>query len=200
MIKGIAIGLFAGGVAALALTLARPIPAPFAAPVVRPTLARHTLEVFPEDRVAGPRLDRPVARFRFRDAPLSDVLDEFRRQSGVNVVVEWDDLADEGVRKETPVTVDLADLPASEVLRRTLVAARGRRGKPRYSWDTGEGIGFGLRNGVVMVGASEHAYLSPSSHGYLRDGADVRLDGARPAADRRSVRLRAPHRGDEIFD
>ena len=181
MIRGLALGLFAGGAAALALTLARPAAAPFAPPAERPTFDRHTLEILPPPALEGPRLDRRIAKFQFTQVPLSQVLEEFRRQSGVNLIIDWEDLGEEGVNRETRVTVDLADVPASDALRIVLATAFSARKPGSRTWRQGPIIDYGLRNGVVMVSGGERGFLSPSSHGYVRiyDVRDLMLESAR---------------------
>ena len=180
MMRGLAVGLLAGGAAALALTLSRPVAAPFAAPVERPTFDRHTLEILPPPALQGPRIDR-FAKFQFRETPLAQVLEEFRRQAGVNLIVDWEDLLEEGVGRETPVTVDLTDVPALEALRVALASAYGGRKGGRRIWRQGPIIDYGLRNGVVLVSSAERGLLSPSSHGYVRvfDIRDLMLESAR---------------------
>ena len=185
MIRGVALGLFAGGAAALALTLARPAAAPFAPPVERPTFSRHTLAILPPPALEGPRLDRRIAKLQFQQAPLGQVLDEWRRQAGATLIVDWQDLSENGVSQETPVTVDLADVPASDALRIALASAYSARQAVRRVWRQSPMIDYGLRNGVVMVSGGERGFLSPSSHGYLRiyDIRDLMLESARVTAE-----------------
>ena len=181
MIKAAAIGILAGAAAALLLTLARPVAAPFAPPLRRPTFARHTLEVLPPPALEGPRLDRLRVSFVFHNDPLSRALDEFRDKTGANLIVDWEELADEGVTGDTPVTAHLTDVPAPEALRIILASAYSRRGKARWVRLSNRTVDFGLRNGVIMVTGGERGYLAPSSHGYLRvyDVRDLMLESAR---------------------
>jgi hypothetical protein len=123
------------------------------------------------------RLGRKLDRFMFRKAPLEQVLDDFRRRADVNLVVDWAGLDEDGIRKATPVTLDLSEVPAGLALRLALDEAwRNRQGPGR-----GPDVGYRVEYGVVFVGTGAGGIRGRSLRTVVRvyDIRDLMMESAR---------------------
>lgn len=66
------------------------------------------------------RIERALAsmvKYKFEDAPLSDVAAQFAKDHGINVVLEEASMANEGISIDTPVYFDLGGIKFEEALR-----------------------------------------------------------------------------------
>jgi hypothetical protein len=63
---------------------------------------------------------RKVVSIDFDEQPLSEVLEEFREMTGVNIVEDKPAVEDDGVNMDQPVTMKLKDVPAGVALKRVL--------------------------------------------------------------------------------
>jgi RNA polymerase sigma factor (sigma-70 family) len=70
-----------------------------------------------EDKLAA------AIKLDLKDVPLEDALEEFRKRSGMNVWVNWQDLQGQGVAKEHPITLRIEGMPARTALRVLLRSA-----------------------------------------------------------------------------
>ncbi len=55
-------------------------------------------------------------KFEFTEIPISEVIENFRKISGVNFYVNWKSLEEVGVEKNTPVTLDVTDVSIGQAL------------------------------------------------------------------------------------
>jgi RNA polymerase sigma factor (sigma-70 family) len=60
---------------------------------------------------------KAVGKFDYGDAKLGDVVEHMRKKLGINVVLDRDALSKEGVTIDSPVSVQLADVPLETALR-----------------------------------------------------------------------------------
>lgn len=83
-----------------------------------------------EGAAARPRsaraiVNQRVASFELDQTPVREAFDELGRRMGVNVVVRWPQLANEGVRPDKPISLKLRDLPMHTVLQLVMQEAAG---------------------------------------------------------------------------
>ncbi len=84
-----------------------------------------------------------LERVDMTEMPLSDVFDYMASVTKVNVHVQWSMLEDQGVARDTPVTVKLANVSAERVLRLVLDEFADTR------------LGYDVLDGVVIVSTAE---------------------------------------------
>ena len=80
----------------------------------------------------------------FEQSPLSSVFDYFRDVLGVNVFVQWDGLEAVGLERDTPITMQLEGVRAETAL--------GLLSESLLDANFGEGVGFELRDNVLVFG------------------------------------------------
>ncbi len=98
----------------------------------------------PQDRneSAWELLDETLISVDYLDRPLESVVQDLRRQLGVNVVVFWADLYQMGVFEDAPVTLTLNDVPVRTVFDYALAAVEG---------DFRLRVGWHVRDGIVEI-------------------------------------------------
>src|SRR5690606_19248289 len=69
-----------------------------------------------EERATWQQLQRPIS-VQFDDTPLREALDAWNEQAQVNMVVDWESLAEAGVEPDKPVRLSLTDMPAEVALK-----------------------------------------------------------------------------------
>jgi hypothetical protein len=78
---------------------------------------RPTQELPPTAQLPAVKLlNARLPLVEFDEAPLADVLARLREISGANVVVRWTALEDAGVRRDTPISINVRNLRLSQVL------------------------------------------------------------------------------------
>ena len=85
----------------------------FPAPLL---LAEAPLRLPPKTRKADTMLDRPVAELKMDKVPLSDALDFLRDTTSANLHVNWRSLESAGIAKDTPVSINLRNVPLRKAL------------------------------------------------------------------------------------
>jgi hypothetical protein len=83
------------------------------------------------------RLDQVIPGVNVTKMPLSKVLEYIGEASGVNLHVDWGALEAAGIAPDTPVTLNLQQLPASQVLTRVLRDVGGGNILLRYRIEDG---------------------------------------------------------------
>lgn len=116
----------------------------------------------PIDRRVLTTLDTRKIPANFQDNSLSDVLSFIATVSNVNLDVDWDQLQDIGVEKDTKVTLELREVTARTVLDRILQKA---------SKDEFSRAGWAVQDGVVVV--SSEAALRKKTFIVLYDVRDL---------------------------
>lgn len=101
--------------------------APFSAaqsPPARPLAAVGSDSQSPAERQSEAAIEAALAgvipEARFVNQPLDQVMEFLRESLHVNMHVRWSDLASAGVPRETPISVNVRNLPAQRVLRLVL--------------------------------------------------------------------------------
>jgi hypothetical protein len=150
--KDVVIGSVAGVSAVLLMWIMRPAlapaPGPAAAPPIKEvpvweqTMAEELATPYlpPTTRRVDPvrqRLDRPIPRLNVTRMPLDKVLDRVADASGVNLHVHWRALEAAGIPSDLPVTLNLQELAASQVLTRVLKEVGGGNIALKYRIEEG---------------------------------------------------------------
>jgi len=100
----------------------------------------------PADRRVLAELDSRRIPASFTDNSLEDVLNFFATVTNLNVDVDWESLANIGVDRDTPVTLNLQPVPARVVLDRVLEKA---------SPDAFSKAGWAVNDGVLVIASDE---------------------------------------------
>jgi hypothetical protein len=104
----LALGLFA--VAPAALAQSEP-----------PFVFAETATYPPGDPAGGKRtleaLEKPVGKFLLEQVPLDQALEQWSRLSGVSAAIEWKVLETVAVSRRSPVSINVAQVPADRALR-----------------------------------------------------------------------------------
>ncbi len=80
-------------------------------------------------------------KIEFKDMPLSDVIDYFRKISDANFYVNWKSLEQVGIDKTTPVTLDVTDVSLGQALDLVLDGLSGDNDKyNRVYWVANENV------------------------------------------------------------
>lgn len=111
-------------------------------PAITPEAAREAQRVSAEPSAAQRKLSRLIS-VRVENVPLGQGVDQLREASGLNIFVNWQSLRQVGVTEETPVSVTLNDAPVGTTLSLALESAS-------------DGLGWALRDGVVVVGSQQY--------------------------------------------
>ncbi len=82
--------------------------------------------------------DEPIPEFRVDELPLSDVMDTLQDLSRTNMSVDWTDLTDNGVNKDKPISLRVANLSMRTVLKQVLAQAGG--GDTMLGFQVNEGL------------------------------------------------------------
>jgi type II secretory pathway component GspD/PulD (secretin)/tetratricopeptide (TPR) repeat protein len=100
----------------------------------------------PENRAAMSALEGRKIPVQFRNTPVSQALAYIGKTAGVDIDADWRSLQQIGVEPQTPVSMELSDLPAKDVLERLL---------RKVSQDRLIRADYSVNNGVVEVGSSD---------------------------------------------
>ncbi|MGC8559272.1 MAG: type II secretion system protein GspD [Phycisphaerae bacterium] len=100
--------------------------------------AEQTSSESSADTQVRKRLAESVPSISVQQQPFSDVVNLLRRETGANIVVNWNALANAGVQKQTPISLQLSNVPFEKILSLVLQEAAGSGGTPlAYSIDQG---------------------------------------------------------------
>lgn len=99
----------------------------------------------PISRKLRAQLDRKLPEVRFVKQPISDVFDSLRDVTGADIFINWSALELAGVRRDSPVTVELHDASLSTVLDAILTRVPGGS----------EPLRFGVDAGVIAISTAE---------------------------------------------
>lgn len=105
-----------------------------------------------------------VKELRFENAPLSDVLEMVRKASGVNMHVNWNALAVAGFTKDTPVSLQVSDVPVSKIM--DLAFNQLNAGKDKM-----QSVYWVIDDGILLV--SSGAALDQEMRVRILDVADI---------------------------
>jgi len=103
-----------------------------------PSLGQSAIPV--AERRVEQRLARPIS-VNYPGVPLEAVLDDLRRQTGVNFDIRWRQLEAAGVSRDTPIELLLRRVPAGIILRRVL----------KHAGNEFEPIGYSIQAGIVTA-------------------------------------------------
>ena len=84
-------------------------------------------------------LGRALSKLEFVEAPLAEAVEELRKLSGANLVVNWKALKQAGVSADEPITLSLRDVRISTALSMLLSLAESEKGRLAYTVE-GEAI------------------------------------------------------------
>lgn len=99
-----------------------------------------------EDRRVYAALDARRMPARFSDSPLEDVLSFMATVTNLNFDVDWDNLEQIGIERDTRVSLELSDVAARTVLDRVLEKA---------SIDEFTRAGWAVQDGIVVVSSED---------------------------------------------
>ncbi len=108
--------------------------------------AEHHSSQSPADREARLALARNVPKIVVNQQPFSSVVHLLRQQTGANIVVNWNALANAGVQKNTPISLTLRDVPFEKVLSLVLQQAQGSGGTQ---------LGYSISGGVLTISTND---------------------------------------------
>lgn len=108
--------------------------------------AEHHNSQSPADREARLALARNVPKIVVNQQPFSSVVHLLRQQTGANIVVNWNALANAGVQKNTPISLTLRDVPFEKVLSLVLQQAQGSGGTQ---------LGYSISGGVLTISTND---------------------------------------------
>ena len=94
------------------------------------------------DTLVRKRLAESVPSISVQQQPFSDVVNLLRRETGANIVVNWNALANAGVQKQTPISLQLSNVPFKKILSLVLQQAAGSGGTP---------LGYSIDQGVITI-------------------------------------------------
>jgi type II secretory pathway component GspD/PulD (secretin) len=94
------------------------------------------------DTLVRKRLAESVPSISVQQQPFSDVVNLLRRETGSNIVVNWNALANAGVQKQTPISLQLSNVPFKKILSLVLQQAAGSGGTP---------LGYSIDQGVITI-------------------------------------------------
>ncbi len=63
------------------------------------------------------KLGKKIKKVQYMENPLSEVMDDLRVRSGLNIVTNWQSLTTWGIEKNRPITLELHDVTVKTVLR-----------------------------------------------------------------------------------
>lgn len=99
----------------------------------------------PQDQAAADALEQTIAEVKFDATELADAMRFVRDVAGINVVVRWQVLADQGIDPQTPVNLSLKDVRLSQAL-------------PLLLKSVGHGsmkLDYRIDNGILIVSTQE---------------------------------------------
>jgi hypothetical protein len=89
-------------------------------------------------RGSAKKRERAIHEIKFDQAPFAQVIDSLRQRQAINIFVRWKALAEVGVDRQTPVTIDrLTDVSFSAVLEAVLDSVADQPGRLGYTVDKG---------------------------------------------------------------
>ena len=100
----------------------------------------------PADREARLALARNVSKIVVNQQPFNSVVNLLRQQTGANIVVNWNALANAGVQKQTPISLTLRNVPFEKVLTLVLQQAQGSGGTQ---------LGYSISGGVLTISTND---------------------------------------------
>ncbi len=102
------------------------------------------------DTMVRKRLGESVPSVSVQQQPFDDVVNLLRRETGANIVVNWNALANAGVQKQTPISLQLSNVPFKKVLSLVLQQAAGSGGTP---------LGYSIEQGVITISTRDSLAL-----------------------------------------
>ena len=120
----------------------------------------------PENADARMRMSARHPRFEYEDTPLSEVFDDLREKSGLNIMPNWSSLSDSGIEKTQGISLMLRNVSIERVLKAVLDGLSAGF----YSAT----ISYSLQDGVVVI-ASE-ADLARDYYAVVYDISDLLLE------------------------
>ncbi len=90
-----------------------------------------------EGRELNRKLEEPIPDVSFQEQPFETIIDWMGELSQINMSVDWEDLENNGIERDKPVTLDLANLPFRTVLREILTQVGG---EVRLAFDISDGL------------------------------------------------------------
>ena len=93
----------------------------------------------PSETSAAQRLERLIT-VNFEQESLSDVIDQFRNLTRVNIFVPWPALEAVGISQKTSISLKLQNIPASDVMKRILEQASDQTPNHTVTFFVSDGI------------------------------------------------------------
>ena len=126
-------------------------------------------------------LEKPLTKVLTEKMPLEQVLELVAREGHLPISVKWNELGAAGVRRDAPVSVDLAEVPAKKVLA-TVLAEAGRANATLI---------YLVDNNRVVISTKEdfrsRKYLVVAVYDFRKAFADMELSGAQAAAEAQAI-------------
>ncbi|MCK4850321.1 MAG: hypothetical protein KAT11_03165 [Phycisphaerae bacterium] len=103
----------------------------------------------PENMEASRQLDVRYPRFDYQETPLSEVFDDLRAKSGLNIVPNWESLTTAGIEEDTLVSIQLHNVSLKRALKAILssLSSSGIYG--------GTTVSYGIDDGIIVIATSE---------------------------------------------
>ncbi len=109
-----------------------------------PALAADAITGDPEAETASAatraRLDQRIASIEIKHQEIRDVLDQFRSQYKLNILVRWGALQSYGIERSATVSVKLQDVTVARALEAVLA-----------DLNVSDGLGYAIEDGVVVI-------------------------------------------------
>ena len=90
------------------------------------------------------QLDQTLPEVRFDGVAINDAIDFLRDVSGANISVNWKSLSEQGITRESPITMRLRQVTLRKALSLMLSEVGG-----------GDKLGFGVDEGVIEISSRE---------------------------------------------
>ncbi len=120
-------------------------------------------------------LNSVVPHASIQDQPLEMVLDWLTELSGINLIVEWEDLSQNGVERDTPISLSLRNLPLGAVLAEVLRKAGRSEIELGYAVEDGL-LRIATRARLLRTIDSEEAGMGTSGRDEPSGPVDVAAD------------------------
>ena len=128
----------------------------------------------PENVEARTLLKVKHPRFEYPEWTLTEVIDDIREKSGLNIQVNWNSLEYAGIDREQEVTLQLKNVSVERALKSILDNLSSSAGAYGDDYGYGTTIAFGLQDGIVVIANSED--LARDYYPVAHDISDLLLE------------------------
>jgi hypothetical protein len=115
------------------------------------------------------KLDQHLGQCRYNAERLDNVIDDLRKQSGANIVVDWPSLAKAGINRDAPVTARLRDIKLSRALELVSKSVEGEDDDHKLGYTT-------VKDHILITTLKELLSLNTTESYEIADLGDERRD------------------------